>query len=108
MRLWSAASIFAVRLFDHSSASDLLRNVLITTECKQIADRCQLFVDSENYGSIAPPIKFNDDLARVGGDLAADSDGNDGAIISDPPVFPTQRALLSARYFSLLSTIFVD
>jgi hypothetical protein len=46
MRLCIAASIFAVRPYDHSSASALLRNVLITLQCKLPADTCQLIADT--------------------------------------------------------------
>ena len=42
MRLCNVASIFAVRPFDHSSLSALLRKVSITIKCKPLADTCEL------------------------------------------------------------------
>jgi len=41
MRLCSLASILPVRPFDHKSANALLRNVLITAQCKRFAYVCQ-------------------------------------------------------------------
>jgi len=56
MRLCILPSIFAVRPFDHRSASALLRNVVITAQCKRSAYICQRVAYIHQW-SFAPRIE---------------------------------------------------
>ena len=63
MRWWILASIFAVRPLAHSSASALLRKVLITSRCKLFAYECQRAADTSDVGGLAVTADCNSQLS---------------------------------------------